>query len=63
MIVILAYLLFSCHSKPEKKPEVIVNNANSTIQNYKFDDDEIIKKKQDDSVVSKKAKTDVVKKP
>lgn len=62
MIVILAYLLFSCHSKPEKKPEPIVNNNYNTIQNYKFDDDEIINRKHNDSILSKKSKTDVIKK-
>lgn len=59
LITIFICLLFSCHSKPKKKQVNIIYN---TVQNYKFDDDEIITQKLNDSILSKKSKTDVIKK-
>lgn len=45
IVLILCCLLFSCISKTEKKqPEIIYNDAH----NYKFDDDEIIKRNKKD---------------
>lgn len=57
LIVILFCLLFLCHSKPKKKQVNIINNP---IQNYKFDDDEIIKKKKNDTILSEKSKKNVI---
>lgn len=38
-IIILGCLLFSCNTKPKKQEPKIINTP---IQNYKFDDDELI---------------------
>jgi len=43
-LLILSCLLFSCHSKTEKKQPTIYNYN----QNYKFDDDEIQKRNTKD---------------
>jgi len=45
-LLFISCILFSCQPKKEKKQPIIYNN---TIQNYKYDDDELIKKKAQDS--------------
>ena len=42
----LSYILFSCQPKKEKKQPIIYNNS---YQNYKYDDDELVKKNTKDS--------------
>lgn len=40
-LILISCILFSCQPKKEKKQPIIYNN---TIQNYKYDDDELVKK-------------------
>jgi hypothetical protein len=42
LLLFLSCLLFSCQPKKEKKEPIIYNNNN--IQNYKFDDEDLVKK-------------------
>lgn len=44
-LLILCYLFLSCNPKTEKKQPTIYNNN----QNYKFDDDEILKRNTKDA--------------
>jgi hypothetical protein len=48
LLLFLSCILFSCQPKREKKQPVIYNNSN---QNYKYDDDELVKKKPEKSKV------------
>lgn len=45
---LICLILFSCHSKSEIKSQPIVQpRVDYAIQNYKFDDDEIARRKKD----------------
>lgn len=46
LLILISCILFSCQPKKEKKLPIIYN---STIQNYKYDDEELINKKTQDS--------------
>ena len=54
-LLFLSLTLFSCNSKPETKeqPRARVENA---IQNYKFDDDELARRKTEAEKVEKPIK-------
>lgn len=51
----LSIALFSCNSKPEIKEQPRVQVGN-TIQNYKFDDDELARRKTEAEKVEKPIK-------
>lgn len=46
-LLLLSCVLFSCQPKKEKKQPIIYNNNPN--QNYKYDDDEFVKKNTKDS--------------
>jgi hypothetical protein len=49
---LLCCLQLSCQPKTEQTPPIIDNNTINH-QNYKFDDDEILKRKAEDSIKNK----------
>jgi hypothetical protein len=55
-LLILCCLSLSCNPKTEKPQPIIYNNNNKiNNQNYKFDDDEILKKNTKDSLKNAKS--------
>jgi len=63
-LVILCCLTLSCNPEKEKKQPTIIYNNNNKInnQNYKFDDDEILKKNTEDSLKNAKSLLEEIKK-
>jgi hypothetical protein len=42
-LLFLCFILFSCETKKEKKQTIIYNN--NSIQNYKYDEEDLVNKK------------------
>ena len=62
-LLILCCLALSCNPKTEKPQPIIYNNhKNSYNQNYKFDEDELLKKHTDDSLKNAKSLQEEIKK-
>ncbi len=62
-LLILCYLSLSCNPKTEKPQPIIFNNNKNTYnQNYKFDDDELLKRKTEDSLKNAKSLQEEIKK-
>lgn len=62
-LLILCCLALSCNPKPEKpQPTIYNNNKNTYNQNYKFDDDELLKRKSEDSMKNAKSLQEDIKK-
>jgi len=62
-LLILFCLSLSCNPKTEKpQPTIYNNHKNSYNQNYKFDDDELLKRKTEDSLKNAKLLQEEVKK-
>ncbi len=62
-LLILCCLSLSCNPKIEKPQPTIYNNNNKiNNQNYKFDDDELLKKNTEDSLKNAKSLQEEIKK-
>lgn len=63
-LLILCCLSLSCNPKTEKPQPIIFNNNNNKIsnQNYKFDDDELLKRKTEDSLKNAKSLQEEIRK-